>query len=180
MGKKITMFGYLGAALAAGIGALAALMIFVEYDFYNGLNNLGYIVMVLAMLVIAAGTVMNFLSERDMYDLIITVTAVVTLVINIIAMGNEEGYLWYRDFFRMALMNGLSVCVLAAIGIKTMKVNPMFGIVLIGVFCYFLIIVPVIFHIDISDELWTIFLIFNAGVKLVAFGLSVVAANQEA
>ena len=57
--------------------------------------------------------------------------------------------------------------------------NQLFAIAAVLVFLYFAIIAPVLFYVDLSDELWAVLLIFNAGVKFAAYGLSVISINQE-
>ena len=180
VGKKINLLGYIAAALGAAACGFAALMIFFEDDFFYGINNLGNLIIVGAMFVVAIGAALRFFGDRDFTDLIVTGTAVVTLIINIFALSNEEGYLWYRDFFTMVIMNGLSVCVMLGVAVKAFKSgNQLFAIAAVLVFLYFAIIAPVLFYVDLSDELWAVLLIFNAGVKFAAYGLSVISINQE-
>lgn len=179
-GKKINLIGYLAAALGAAACGFAALMIFFEDDLFYGINNLGNLIMAGAMLIVAIGAALRFFGDRDFTDLIVVGTAVVTLIINVFALANEEGYLWYRDFFTMMVMNALSVCVMLGVAVKAFKNgNQLFGIAGVLVFLYFAVIAPILFYVDLPDELWTVLLIFNAGVKFAAYGLSAISINQE-
>ena len=179
-GKKINLVGYLAAALGAAACGFGALMIFFEDDLFYGINNLGNLIIVGAMLIVAVGAALRFFGDRDFTDLIIVGTAVVTLIINIFALSNEEGYLWYRNLFTMVVMNALSVCIMLGVAVKAFKnSNHLFGIAAVLVFLYFSIIAPVLFYADLDDELWAVLLIFNAGVKFAAYGLSVISINQE-
>jgi len=60
-----------------------------------------------------------------------------------------------------------------------LHLNHLFGIAGVLVFLYFAVIAPTLFYADLPDELWTVLLIFNAGVKFVSYGLSAISINQE-
>ena len=180
-GKKITLIGYAAAALAALAAFVAyfALAFCLSYDFYESFDNISNIVNIIAMLIIAAGAVISFVAEKNIAEVALAGGAFVTFIITLVGFSNLDAFT-DSGFFTMLIMNGLSAAVFAGIGLKTMmKGNQQLGLLLLGVFAYFLVIVPIFLSINLSDEIWCLYLAFNAGIKAVGHGVAIVAANQE-